>query len=89
MKKREQAVGAGAATTRAGECHFQAALPESKQISLLKRRCRSPSRLSLEAALPQSKQIVPWSGSAAVRAESLWLSDHRFKRIEAQPRGGV
>ena len=40
--EQESGAGAGTATTRAGECHFQAALPESKQISLLKRVCRSP-----------------------------------------------
>jgi len=46
-------LSSGAARVQA-DFTLEAALPQSKQISLLKRFCRSPSRLSLEAALPQS-----------------------------------
>jgi len=63
MKKQEQAVGAGAATTRAGECHFsgsarvqavstlEAALPQSvRKASGFPIAGSRDSRLSLEAA---------------------------------------
>jgi len=76
MKKQEQAVGAGAATTRAGECHFsgaarvqadftlEAALPQSKQFLLLERLCRSPC----EKPLAFRSQVKEIRGSASMAA---------------------